>query len=186
VTDTAIVDLYWRRDETAVRETEIKYSGYLAKIAFNVLADREDAKECVNDTYLKAWNSMPTHKPSDLSTYLGKITRELSIDVYRKKNRKKRQSSQYALSLSEIGECVPSGDSPELEAERGLLLEMINAYLRSLSKEARTVFVCRYHFMDSVSDIAKSHGISKSNVKVMLHRARLGLREYLKKGGFSI
>lgn len=102
--DEKIVALYWERNETAIHETEQKYGRYLTKIAYNVLADLEDSKESVNDTYLSAWNSMPPHKPEILSTYLAKITRRISIDIYRKKNRKKRQPSEYALSLEELEE----------------------------------------------------------------------------------
>ena len=87
--DSEIVDLYWDRNEYAIQQTQIKYGAYLSKVAYNVLADYEDSKECVNDTYLVAWNSMPTNRPSILSTYLGKITRQISIDAFRKKNRKK-------------------------------------------------------------------------------------------------
>ena len=96
--DEMIVDLYWKRDESAISETERKYGRYLSKIAYNILSDLEDSKETVNDTYLKAWNSMPTHKPSVLSTYLGKITRQLSIDAFRTRNRDKRKHSEYAVS----------------------------------------------------------------------------------------
>ena len=99
--DEMIVDLYWKRDESAISETERKYGRYLSKIAYNILSDWEASKQPVNDTYLKAWNSMPTHKPGVLSTYLGKITRQLSIDAFRTRNRDKRKHSEYAVSLSE-------------------------------------------------------------------------------------
>jgi len=185
MSDAAIVDLYWRRDETAIKETESRYGGYLSKIAYNILSDFEDSKECVNDTYLKAWNSMPSQKPNELSTYLGKITRQVSIDVYRKKNRKKRQSN-LSTSLSEIEECIPGKSSPEQDAEAALLDELINGFLRELPSEKRTVFVCRYYFLDSMKDIAENHGISVANVKTILHRTRNALKKYLEKGGFSV
>jgi len=185
MSDAAIVDLYWQRDETAIKETESKYSGYLSKIAYNILSDFEDSKECVNDTYLKAWNSMPSQKPSELSTYLGRITRQVSIDVYRKRNRKKRQSN-LSLSLSEIEECVPGKSNPEQETEAALLDELINSYLRGLPSDKRTVFLCRYYFLDSMKDIAENHGLSVANVKTILHRTRAGLKKYLEKGGFSV
>lgn len=116
--DAEIVALYWSRDEDAVRQTQQKYGAYLAKVAYNILSDFEDSEECVNDTYLKAWNSMPEHRPCILSTYLGKITRQLSIDVFRKKNSIKRYASEYAVSLEELGDTF-SSDSPldeELDA----------------------------------------------------------------------
>ncbi|MDR0197320.1 MAG: RNA polymerase sigma factor [Oscillospiraceae bacterium] len=186
MTDATIVSLYWQRDETAIKETEIKFGKYLTKIAYNILADNEDSEESVNDTFLKAWNSMPTHKPNELSTYLGKITRELSIDAYRKRNRQKRAASQYALSLTEIEECVPANNNPALEVETKLLDDLINSYLFTVSKDMRDVFLCRYYFMDSIKDISAKHNMSVSKVKSMLRRVRLGLRTHLEKGGFSV
>lgn len=109
--DEKILDLYWERNESAIYETEQKYGRYLTKIAYNILADMEDSKESVNDTYLGAWNSMPPHKPEILSTYLVKITRRISIDLFRKRNRKKRQISEYTISLEELGDCVSAGDT---------------------------------------------------------------------------
>lgn len=115
--DEKILDLYWERNESAIYETEQKYGRYLTKIAYNILADMEDSKESVNDTYLGAWNSMPPHKPEILSTYLVKITRRISIDIFRKRNRKKRQISEYTISLEELGDCVSVGDTTEQEVD---------------------------------------------------------------------
>ena len=111
--DADIVSLYWQRNQEAIRQTQNKYGGYLSKVAYNILADFEDSKECVNDTYLKAWNSMPPQRPAVLSTYLGKITRQLAIDVFRKKHSAKRYASQYALSLEELGDSFSGGTTPE-------------------------------------------------------------------------
>ena len=113
MTDAQIVELYHARDEKAIRETQTKYQKYLIKIAFNVLHDSADSEESVNDTYLAAWNSMPPHKPAVLSAYLGKLTRRISIDLFRKKNRQKRKGSEYAVSLTELEECVSGGETPE-------------------------------------------------------------------------
>lgn len=184
--DSMIVDLYWKRDESAISETDKKYGNYLTKIAYNILYDFEDSKECVNDTYFKTWNAVPPHRPSVLSAYLGKITRQLSIDVFRKKNSRKRCCSQYELSLSELEECVTGGSTPEQEVELQMLADAINRYLRTISEEARNVFVCRYFFMDSIKDIAAYRGVSESKIKSMLHRARTGLREFLEGEGFAI
>lgn len=115
--DDRIVAMYWQRDEAAIRETEEKYGSYLLKIAYNILFDLEDSKESVNDTYMKAWNSIPPYKPCILSSYLGKITRQLSIDVLRTRNRIKRRASEYAVSLSELEDCISSGDVTEQEGE---------------------------------------------------------------------
>lgn len=179
-----IVTLYWQRDEAAIRETEKKYGHYLLKIANNILFDLEDSKESVNDTYLKVWNSIPPHKPVVLSYYLGKITRELSIDLFRTKRRAKRQPSEYVLSLSELGECISASSTTEQYVDMHMLADAIGTYLRTLSKEARTVFVGRYYYMDSIKEIADWHSISESKTKSMLHRTRQGLKKYLTQEGF--
>lgn len=183
--DEAIVQLYWQRNEDAIQETRKKYGAYLGKIAWNILANREDSEESVNDTYLCAWKSMPPQKPAMLSTYLGKLTRQLSIDIYRSRNRAKRGGSEYALSLTELEDCV-SGITTEGEVEVRLLAEALGQYLRGLSHEARTAFLRRYYFMDPVREIAAGQGFTESKVKSMLYRTRQGLREYLEKEGFSI
>ena len=184
--DDQIIDLYWQRDEAAIQETQQKYEAYLMKIANNILSNLEDSKENVNDTYLKAWNSIPPHKPSILSTYLGKITRQGAIDMFRSRNRQKRQASQYALSLSELEECISDGNTTQQNADFHLLAEAINAYLYTLSPEARTTFVGRYYYMDSIKDVAAYYGMSEAKTKSMLHRTRKGLKNYLEQEGFLI
>ena len=184
--DEMIVSLYWQRDENAIRETQIKYDRYLMKIAYNTLADLEDSAETVNDTYMKAWNSMPPHRPNILSTYLGKITRQTAIDFFRKRNSKKRYGSEYALSFSELGDCVPTSNTPVMEYELQELGSAINAYLHTISKDACHTFVSRYYFMDSIREIAACFSMSESKVKSMLHRTRLGLKIHLEKEGFSL
>lgn len=184
--DEKIVALYWERNETAIHETEQKYGRYLTKIAYNVLADLEDSKESVNDTYLSAWNSMPPHKPEILSTYLAKITRRISIDIYRKKNRKKRQPSEYALSLEELEECISAGNTTEQAVNVQLLGEAINEYLYGISPEARDTFIGRYYFMDSLKEVAGYCGVSEAKVKTLLYRTRLGLKAYLEKEGLDL
>ena len=141
--DEMIVALYWKRDEKAISETERKYGRYLSKIAYNILSDWEDSKETVNDTYLKAWNSMPTHKPGVLSTYLGKITRQLSIDAFRTRNRDKRKHSEYAVSLSELEDCISGSETTEQSIELKLLAEAINTYPgRSTKHFCRQILLC--------------------------------------------
>ncbi len=183
--DEQIVALYWDRNEDAIRETERKYGGYLSKVAYNVLADWEDSKECVNDTYLKAWNSMPTHRPGVLSSYLGKIVRQQSIDVFRKKRAQKRYASEYALSLSELGDSFSDGHGPEQEADARLLGETISAFLRTLPEEARNTFIGRYYFFDSLKEVAGYCGMPEAKAKSMLYRTRQGLKAYLEKEGFK-
>lgn len=179
--DSRIVELFLQRDESAISETQRKYGNYLTKIAYNILADVEDSRESVNDTYLKAWYSIPPQMPSVLSTFLGRITRQISIDIYRKRNAKKRQGSEYALALDELYDCASPEGMPEKEVEAQLLAKCIGDYLMTLSEEKRNVFVRRYYFIDSVRDIADCFGISEAKVKSILHRTRLGLKQYLEK-----
>ncbi|MCD7771646.1 MAG: sigma-70 family RNA polymerase sigma factor [Oscillospiraceae bacterium] len=178
-TDEAIVNLYWARNEEAIRITQEKYEKYLMKIAYSVLNDMQDSEESVNETYLKAWNSMPEQRPSILSTYLGKITRQYSIDIYRKRNREKRKGSEYAVSLSELEECTSGGYTPDEELDVKLLAEAIETYLYTLKKDARVAFVMRYFYSDTLPEIAKSLGMTEAGVKSMLHRVRTGLRTHL-------
>lgn len=184
--DEQIVGLYWDRNEDAIRQTQLKYGSYLSKVADNILANFEDSQECVNDTYLAAWNSMPTNRPSVLSTYLGKIVRQISIDVYRKKNRQKRFASQYTISLDELGDTFSDGSTPEQELDVKLLDEAINRFICALPNEAQKAFVGRYYFFDSLKDIAGYCGMKESKLKSLLYRTRQQLKEYLLKEGFHV
>lgn len=184
--DEQIVALYWERSEDAIRQTQNKYEKYLAKISYNILSDREDSRECVNDTYLKAWNSMPTHRPKVLSTYLGKIVRQLSIDVFRRKNSVKRYASEYALSLSELGDSFASGDTPEKVYDAKQLIEAVNRFLNTLSDDARNAFIGRYYFFDSLKDVASYCGMSVPKAKSLLFRTRQNLRAFLIEEGFDL
>lgn len=184
--DQQIVSLYWQRNEAAIRETEIKYDRYLNKIAYNILNDSGDSQESVNDTYLAAWNSMPPHKPGVLSAYLAKLTRRISIDRFRYRTREKRQGSEYALSLSELGDCVSGGNTTEEAVSAKLLADSIGIYLRLLPEDTRTAFIGRYYFLDPMKEVAAYCGMSESKCKSLLHRTRLGLRDYLRKEGYSV
>ena len=184
--DTEIVSLYWDRDETAIRETETKYDRYLTKIAYNILADLEDSRESVNDTYMAAWESMPPHRPTVLSAYLAKLTRRISIDRFRYRTRDKRMASEYAISLSELSDCVSGGNTTEEIINVKLLADTIGIYLRLQSPEARTAFLGRYYFLDSVREVARYCGMSESKCKSLLHRTRVGLKDYLRKEGFEV
>ena len=184
--DQDIVSLYWDRNEDAIHQTQIKYEAYLSKVSYNILADFEDSKECVNDTYLAAWNSMPTNRPNNLATYLGKITRQISIDVFRKKHREKRYASEYAISLDELGDSFTDGVTPEQELDAKLLDEAINHFVCALPKLTQRVFVGRYYFFDSLKDIASYCGMTEGKVKVLLFRTRQKLKVYLKKEGLEV
>ncbi len=184
--DEAIVNLYFDRDETAITMTKEKYDRYLTTIAFNILADREDSSESVNDTYLAAWNSIPPHRPSVLSTYLGKLTRRIAIDRFRKRHRQKREASEYALSLSELHECLSANDVPEDQLEAKQLGQAINDFLRTVSADARRLFIGRYYFLDPLKTAAAYCGMSESRAKTLLYRTRCALKEYLEKEGFIV
>ena len=184
--DHEIVELYFQRDDTAIVQTQVKYDRYLQKIAFNILADREDSQESVNDTYLAAWNSIPPHRPNLLSTYLGKLTRRISIDIFRKRNCKKRYGSEFAISLTELEDCVSGGEDPEEMMDMKLLSEAINQFVRTLPEQSRHAFIGRYYFLDSLRDVAGYCGMSESKAKSLLYRIRCSLKVYLEKEGFCL
>lgn len=181
--DTQIVELYWARKESAIEETEVKYGSYCRSIALNILHNPEDAAESVNDTWMDAWNSMPPHRPSILSTFLGKLTRRISIDKWRRTTAKKRGDGQLPLVLAELEDCISDGKSIEEETERKLLAEVIATFVKSLPETEQKVFLCRYWYMDSVSSIATRFRFSESKVKSMLYRTREKLRVRLEKEG---
>lgn len=184
--DEEIIQLYFERKEAAIAETETAYGKYLLKIAYNILADIEDCKECVNDTYLKAWNTIPPNKPAVLSAYLGKIARENAIDIYRKKNRNKRKMSEYALALDELTECVSDKENAESTVDAKLLGKEISRFLNTVSDENQAVFVMRYYHCDSLKNISQQLNMSEAKIKSMLHRTRKGLKKHLIKEGFDL
>ena len=176
--DNKIIDLYIHRDESAISETAEKYGAYCEKIAYNILADKFDSEECVNDTYLRTWNSVPPTIPRILSAFLAKITRNIAIDKYKAKGAAKR--SAYTESLDELRECVGEGNISE-EIEAAAIGAAISRFLLGENEISRRIFVRRYFFEDSISEIAKAHFMSESYVKTMLHRTRKRLAEFLEK-----
>ena len=182
--DTHIVDLYWARSETAIAETSAKYGSYCYSIAYNILANAEDADESVNDTYLNAWNSMPPHRPAILSTFLGKITRRVSIDKWRGRTAEKRGSGEIMLVLDELSDCVPSSQNVEHEFEAAELAKVINDFVMSLPPMDRRVFICRYWYLDPISAISQQFGFSQSKVKMMLYRQRQRLLSHLEREAY--
>ena len=189
--DNQIVDLYWERDERAISESDAKYGAFCARIAMNILDNAQDAEECVNDTYLRAWNAIPPNRPTKLGAFLGKITRNLSLDRYKAKKTAKRGNSLFLVSLDELSECVPDGSTGfgngfDDETEARLIGECINRFLHKLSGEARDVFICRYFYSDSIGEIARRFGLSESKVKSMLHRARGKLKKSLESEGIRL
>lgn len=184
--DEEIIELYFRRDEHAIEATACRYGHFLMKISYNILGNREDCEENVNDTYLKTWNAIPPQRPTVLSAFLGKINREGAIDIYRRKKSKKRCNSEYDLCIHELDEQLDSKMSVEDVVEAGMMGKLVNTFLEKLSKEKRILFLGRYYYMDSIEDIAVYTGLSKSNVKVSLHRLRMDLKQYLQKEGFVV
>ena len=172
--DYQIVDLYWDRKETAIAETDKKYGKMLHSLSFSLLTSHEDAEECVNDTYLGAWNAMPDARPMYLGPFLSTIARRLSIDRWRRDHREKRGG--VAGMVEELTECIPDTETPAQEYERGLLRDELNAFLHTLTEEKRAIFVRRYFYAQPLEVIAKETGASEAKVKVTLHR----LREQLK------
>ena len=181
--DLQIIELYFERSERAVTETANKYGGYCYSIAYAILNDNEDAEESVNDTYLRAWNSIPPHRPTALSTFLGKITRRLSIDKWRRRNAEKRGGGEIPLVLDELRECLSNEDEVHKQIEKDRLAAIINSFVAGLSFTEQKVFLCRYWYMDSIDDISRRFGFSVSKVKSMLFRMRERLRVRLEREG---
>jgi len=181
--DREIVALYWQRDQRAIQHTQEKYHPYLMKIARSILGCEEDSQESVNDTYFKAWNAMPPHRPTVLATFLGKITRQVSIDLWRRRNSWKRQGTEYALCLDELAQCAVPGPQEEVDAQ--LLAQAINRFVSQLSPQARTLFVGRYFYCDPLKEVAAYCHMSQGKAKSMLFRTRNRLRNYLIEEGFQ-
>lgn len=182
--DEEIIELYFARDESAIEQSSEKYGAYCHRIAYNILCDLFDSEECVNDTWLRAWGAIPPTRPSLLSSFLGRITRNLAIDRYNAKNAEKR-GGRVAESLDELEECVGSSEVEDGMA-LGELAEMISAFLKGESEAARCIFVRRYFYQADIAEIARKYGFSVSNVKTTLHRTRKRLALYLKKEGVLI
>ena len=179
--DHEIIDLYFARDERAILNTEQKYGSYCKTIAMNILHDDSDSDECVNDTYLAAWNSIPPQKPERLSAYLARLTRNISLNRYKSRTTERRGGGEFALSLDELDDCVADTDKSAEE-----LGQLISDFLHGEKKETRQVFIRRYFYGDSIEDISKRFTFSESKIKSMLHRTRLALRDYLTQNGVHI
>lgn len=181
--DQGIVKLFFDRSEQAIAETDKKYGRYCYAIAYNILSCREDSQECVNDTYFTAWNTVPPRMPTVLNAFLGKITRHISIDRWRRLSAQKRGGKEMVLALEELGECVDTRDI-EAEISQRELARILNAFLVSLPETERNVFLCRYWYLDPIDTIANITGFSQSKVASMLHRTRGKLRRKLSEEGY--
>ena len=184
--DEKIVELYLKRNEEAISRTSEKFGKRLQKLSFGITEDFETAEECENDTYLEAWNRIPPHEPkSYLYAFLARISRHLSINRCRERERLKRKAFLCELS-AEMEECIPSPDDMDCKIDDMVFAESINGFLRNLSEEKRNIFIRRYWYLDSVFEISKQFSLSESNVKTTLFRLRKNLKEYLEKEGFEI
>ena len=184
--DSQIVQLYWERDARAIPASSEAYGTYCHAIAFRILFSEQDAEEAVNDTWLHAWNAIPPHRPAVLSTFLGKLTRRISLTMLQRRQAQKRGGGEFDLVLEELSECVSGGETAEEAAESHALQDAINAFLASLPRKKRSAFLLRYWHAEPVSAIARRLGMTENSVSVTLHRTRAALRDYLTERGFDV
>ena len=179
--DTGIIDLFWARDERALTETERKYGPYCRTVSYHILKNRQDAEECVNDTWVRAWNAMPPQRPYALGAFLAKITRNLSLTRYRGARAQRRGGGQLPLILEELQDMTADGPEQLLEASE--LSRLLDTFLRQLPQKDCCVFMRRYWYMDSLEDIARRYHMALGSVKSSLFRTRKKLRNYLEEEG---
>ena len=184
--DEELIEQLFTRDESALEEVSKKYGRYCRSIAKNILRNDEDAEECLNDTWLAAWDSIPPNRPTNLSAYLGRITRNLSLNRIRRDNTEKRGSGETALVLEELEGCIPAGNTVEEAMDEALLVSAIEDFLREQYPERRNIFVRRYWYLSPIKDIAKEYGMSRSKITSLLFRMRNELRAHLEKEGITI
>lgn len=185
--DAQIIELFWARSENAIAEADARHGKYCRAVAYNILRSREDSEECVNDTWMNAWESMPPRRPSCLSAFLGKLTRNLALNRYKLLRADKRGGGQVTLALEELGECAASTRSEaEGVEDRELITAVLDDFLASLPRRDRMVFVRRYWYFSSVAEIAEDYRLGESNVKMILSRSREKLRRALEKEGVSV
>jgi len=184
--DVMIIDLYFSRDEKAIDATARKYGNYCFTISNNILKNNDDAQECVNDTYLRTWDNIPPAKPINLRAFLGRITRNLSLDRYKFNRTKKREGSEFELLLTELEDCISTNLTIEAEFDSNFVVQIINDWLLSQSPENKTLFVRRYWHAESINDLASNHQMSESKVKSVLFRMRKNLKIQLKKEGVQL
>ena len=184
--DAKIIELYWQRRESAIDATAEKYEPYCSAIANGILRSERDAEECVNDTWLAAWNAMPPQRPSVLSAFLGRLTRNLAFNRYTRMHAQKRGGGETELVLEELAEIVSGREDVQSETEQRELVRELNAFLDALSEKKRAIFLQRYWYAHSVGDIAARWGMKETAVSMMLHRLRRDLRRYLTERGFAL
>lgn len=182
--DNKIIELYWCRSEQAIQESGSKYGSYCLNIANNILSNLQDSEECVNSTWLNAWNAIPPQRPNCLSAFFAKITRNLSINKLKARTAEKRSGNEATLAIDELGECLPAFNNVEAEYQGKELSKQISRFLRTLPERECNMFIRRYFYVQPVMEIAKHYQLKESNVLVILSRTRKRLRFYLQKEGY--
>lgn len=182
--DSRIIDLYWQRDSDAILESSRKYGAYCFAVADNILHSTEDSEECVNDTWLRAWDAMPPQRPNKLRMFLAKITRNLAFDRFRAKRAEKRSGGEVPLILEELTECLTSGTDVEVMYEGKELGQCIRRFVRRLPERDGNVFARRYFYTEPVAVIARRYGLTENHVMVILSRTRKKLKRELREEGY--
>lgn len=184
--DNEIIELFWQRDQQAVAAVSDKYGGYCQAIAGRILSVPEDAEECVNDALYRAWEAIPPQRPGSLSAFLGRLTRNLSLDRWRQDSAQKRGGGQVTLALSELEECVPAPLGVEDAVDARLLADCVERFVRTLPDVQRRVFLRRYWYLCSVKEVAAQSGMSESRTASMLYRLRKSLKQFLEEEGIMV
>ena len=185
LSDEEIIELYWRRNERAIQHTDKKYGRYLYTIAYNIVHDRLDSEECLNDTYLGTWNQIPPTRPNVFQAFLAKITRNIAVDKYRNSSAEKRMASELSCSMNELRECMSHEPSVEEEYAIREMCRILNEYLHSISEKDEFIFVCRYYYSDRISDIAKMLGVSDRTIYRSLSEMRAAFKKKIEEEGYG-
>ena len=183
--DQLIIELFWKRSESAISAVAEKYGSYCDSIAYSVLGDHEIAKECVNDTYLRVWNAIPPQRPESLAAFMGKTTRNLALNRYKHDHAEKRGGTQMKLALEELEICASTSNNPEESLDAHQLTRIIERFLREQSVRDRNVFLRRYFLLSSIRDIAQHEEVSEERIKSLLFRMRKKLKKHLIKEGIG-
>lgn len=182
--DKKIIDLYFERNELAIKETDDKYGHYCFSVAYNILFSREDSEECVSDTWHRAWNLIPPNRPNKLKYYLAKITRQIALNLFRKLSADKRGGLEAVLVYEELDNYLASNNDPQKEFAKNELANFINNFLKKLNERERNILIRRFFYMESVKKIADMYLLSENNVSVILNRVKKSLKENLEKEGY--
>lgn len=184
--DHAIIDLFWQRQEQALEESDKKYGGLCRSVAYNILHNREDTEECVNDTWMRAWNAIPPSRPNVLSAFFSRITRNLALDTYKASRAGKRGGGQLPVALEELGDSICTADTVEQDLALRQLTEYLDQFLRQLPQKECCIFLRRYWYLDSTREIAKRYAMPEGSVKSQLSRTRQKLKKALEREGVAV